>query len=642
MKRICPPTYRALFLSCAVGTFGVFLSPATVRANPADAKRFEIVECVMPSTARKRGRNFSEIVRGGIQTTSADECENFGGTYVPVSALEASLALWRPEADKGNVTAQYRVGSILEQGVRGQPDVRGAIEWYQRAHTQGDLRARASLVRLAQEGKWNAPREEISKLLGQSFSDGLEPVKSERDSLRVQLEAAQKVLAEKEAQLKQARPPGTGAAGGASGVDAAGVQALTAEVMRLREINDTYRQRMTVVEKVSDRLRVQLGSAPATRDTAIASSSSAFADLSIEIYDPPVPSTRGAQVAVSAGRDGAIRVIGRASSPAGIRAVTVNERPQKVSADGTFDIRSPLTRGAAKFVIKATDGANRTRQTEFELVSADSGVRATSNVSVAPAKLGNYHALVIGNNRYARGWPALQTAVGDAQRMANVLRNQYGFQVKLINDADRYAMLSALNTLRQTLTENDNLLIFYAGHGQIDVGTGAAYWVPVDGEPNNPANWIASSEITNMLRAMKAKNVLIVADSCYAGAFTYRTIPTANTELDAAQRGNALGTMSARKSRTILTSGGNEPVLDSSDGKHSLFAAELLPLLEQNRQPLEASRIFSALAVRVHESAKKLTQGAVSAEYSNQVPYYAALEHAGHELGDFVFVPKAP
>ncbi len=636
MKLARTLTCGALSLSCAVGTFGAFFGSASVHASAADAKRFEIVECVMPSTARKRGRNFSEIVRGGIQTTSADECENFGGTYVPVSALEASLALWRPEADKGNVTAQYRVGSILEQGVRGQPDVRGAIEWYQRANAQGDLRARASLVRLAQEGKWNAPRDELSKLLGQSFSDGLEPVKSERDNLRVQLDLAQKMLAEKEAFLKQAPP-----ASGTSNADAAGVQALTAEVMRLREINDTYRQRMTVVEKVSDRLRVQLGAAPATRDTGIAASTSAFADLSIEIYDPPVPSTRGAQVAVSANRDGAIRIIGRANSPAGIRTVTVNERPQKISTDGTFDIRSPLTRGAAKFAIKATDGANRSRQTEFELVSADSGVRAITSVNVAPAKTGNYHALVIGNNRYARGWPALQTAVGDAQRMANVLRDHYGFQVKLINDADRYAMLSALNTLRQTLTENDNLLIFYAGHGQIDAGTGAAYWVPVDGEPNNPANWIPSSEITNMLRAMKAKNVLIVADSCYAGAFTYRTIPTASAELDATQRGAALGTMSARKSRTILTSGGNEPVLDSSDGKHSLFAAELLPLLEQNRQPLEASRIFTALAVRVHESAQKLTSGAVSADYSNQVPYYAALEHAGHELGDFVFVPKA-
>jgi Caspase domain len=627
------PAWRAI---CAAGMLSALWVPDVTLANSADAKRFEIVECVMPSTARKRGRNFSEIVRGGIQTTSAEECENFGGTYVPVTALDATLALWRPEAEKGDVNAQYRIASILEQGVRGKPDLPAAIDWYQRSNAQGDLRARASLVRLAQEGKWSAPREELNKLLGQSFNDGLEPVRSERDTLRAQLEAVQKTLAEKEAIAKQAKPASSNPA------DAASAQVLVAEVQRLRDINETYRQRMTVVEKVSDRLRLQLGAAPGSRDTSIGSSNNAFAELTIDIYDPPVPATRGAQVQVSPGKDGGIRVIGRASSPAGIRTVSVNDRPQAVASDGTFDIRAPLTRGSAKFIVKATDGANRTRQAEFELVSAGGDARPIASTSIAPAKLGNYHALVIGNNQYTKGWPALQTAVSDAKRMAEVLRNKYGFQVKLINDADRYATLSALNAYRQTLTESDNLLIFYAGHGQIDAGTGAAYWVPVDGEPKNNANWIAATEVTNMLRAMKAKNILIVADACYAGAFTYHTIPVAKSDLDAAERTTALGAMSARKSRTILTSGGNEPVLDSSDGKHSLFAAELLPLLEQNKQPLEASRIFMALAVRVHESANKLTNGAVSSEYSNQVPYYAALEHAGHELGDFVFAPTKP
>jgi hypothetical protein len=618
---------------CAVGTLGTFLPATPVRAQPADTKRFEIVECVMPSTARKRGRNFSEIVRGAIQTTSVEECENFGGTYVPVTALEATFDLWKPNAERGNADAQYRLGSILEQGPRGRSDVNTAIEWYQKAHAQGDLRARASLIRLAQEGKWNPPKDQLNSLLGQAFVEGLEPMKAERDTLRAQLESAQKALEYKEVQLKErhSRPV----------VDATTLNDLSAEVQRLREVNETYRQRMTVVEQVSDRLRMRLGDNPSVKDTSIpgAAQTAALAELSIEIFDPPVPATRGIRVPVSPARDGRLRVIGRASSPAGIKNVTVNAKPQPISSDGSFDVRSPVTRGPTKFVIRATDGANRTRQTEFELIPSSTAARAAAT-DLSPGKLGTYHALVIGNNTYTKGWPSLQTAVADAQRMADVLRNHYGFQVKLLTNVNRYDMLSALNTLRQNLKESDNLLIYYAGHGQIDTGTGAAYWVPVDGEERSPTNWISATDVTNMLRAMKAKNVLIVADSCYAGAFTYRTIPTVNQDVSDAQRSIALSAMGGRKSRTILTSGGNEPVLDSSDGKHSLFAAELIPLLEQNKQPLEASRIFKSLAVRVHDAAKKLTKDSVSGDYSNQVPYYAALEHAGHELGDFVFVPK--
>jgi uncharacterized caspase-like protein len=622
-------------LSCAVGTFSAFFVLDAPRAQPADTKRFEIVDCVMPSAARKRGRNFSEIVRGGVQTTSAEECENFGGTFVPVTSLEASLEVWRPEAQRGDASAQYRMGSIIEQGPRGRSDVNAAIEWYTKANAQGDLRARASLIRLAQEGKWKPPADQLGQLMGQGFGSGLEPMRAERDTLRTQLDTAQAALRDAETQLRDGKSRG-------SGGDPGAVNALTAEVQRLREVNDTYRQRMSVVEKVSDRLRLELGAAPAGKNTGVAAGASALASvaLSIEIFEPPVPTTRGLKVPVTPARDGQLRVVGRASSPAGIRTLTVNSKPHSVSSEGTFEIRTPVTRGATKFVIKATDGANRTQETEFELVAAASAPQSAGGAEISRDKLGNFHALVIGNNNYTKGWAPLQTAVGDAQRMGELLQKRYGFQVKTLINADRYAMMSALSAMRQSLTANDNLLIFYAGHGEIDKSTGLAYWVPVDGETRSQANWISALDVTNTLLAMKAKNILLVADSCYSGAFTYRTIPNVNEQASAAERASALSAMGARKSRTILTSGGNEPVLDSSDGKHSLFAAELFPLLENNRQPLEASRIFKALAVRVHDAAKKTTQGAVSSEYSNQVPYYAALDHAGHELGDFVFVPR--
>lgn len=46
------------------------------------------------------------------------------------------------------------------------------------------------------------------------------------------------------------------------------------------------------------------------------------------------------------------------------------------------------------------------------------------------------------------------------------------------------------------MTEQDNVLIYYAGHGEIDKRSQTAYWLPVDSETGNSANWISSQSIT--------------------------------------------------------------------------------------------------------------------------------------------------
>ena len=41
---------------------------------------------------------------------------------------------------------------------------------------------------------------------------------------------------------------------------------------------------------------------------------------------------------------------------------------------------------------------------------------------------------------------------------------KYGFQVTKLTNATRRDITGAFNRLRQTLTEKDNLLVYYAGH----------------------------------------------------------------------------------------------------------------------------------------------------------------------------------
>jgi hypothetical protein len=81
-----------------------------------------------------------------------------------------------------------------------------------------------------------------------------------------------------------------------------------------------------------------------------------------------------------------------------------------------------------------------------------------------------------------------------------------------------------------------------------------------------------------------------------------------------------------------LTSGGLEPVVDGGAGRNSLFASSLLEVLDAVREPIETRRLFDALAARFSLRAQRLRVP--------QKPQYAPIRFAGHEAGDFVFVPR--
>ena len=93
-----------------------------------------------------------------------------------------------------------------------------------------------------------------------------------------------------------------------------------------------------------------------------------------------------------------------------------------------------------------------------------------------------------------------------------------------------------------------------------------------------------------------------------------------------------LKTLAESRSRTVLSSGGLKPVLDVGAGDHSVFAGALIDILSGNDNVLEASNLHKKVGVLVSYASAELGL--------QQVPQYAASIHAGHESGDFLFVPK--
>jgi uncharacterized caspase-like protein len=204
-------------------------------------------------------------------------------------------------------------------------------------------------------------------------------------------------------------------------------------------------------------------------------------------------------------------------------------------------------------------------------------------------------------------------------------------------DATRYDILLALNELQKKMTEKDNLLIYYAGHGHLD-DKGRGYWIPVDGEIDSKANWIRILEITDIVETISAKHVLVVADTCYAGALTQSALLRLEGSISDEDRYNRLKIMAQKRSRTVLTSGDLKPVLDRGGGEHSIFAKAFLDVLRENAEILEGQRVHQEVSARVSHAASAVRTDMGPVE---QVPRYAPIKYAGHESGDFLFVPAA-
>ncbi|MCB2061903.1 MAG: caspase family protein [Novosphingobium sp.] len=284
--------------------------------------------------------------------------------------------------------------------------------------------------------------------------------------------------------------------------------------------------------------------------------------------------------------------------------------------------RKALEQGAASDVASAPDDAALNIQRKPQKVARSQ--RKTSSQT-------RYHALIIGNNDFEH-IPSLTTAVNDARTIEAILRKQYGYKTTLLIDGSRYQLLSALNTLREELTERDNLLIFYAGHGALDEVNDRGYWLPVDAEAHSNANWIPSWQITDLMNAMNAGQIMLIADSCYAGTLTRASIPTAQSGMNEADRARWIEVMTRRRTRVVLTSGGVKPVLDTGGGQHSVFAAALIRALESNHQALEGQKLANTITGQVKAAALR--------QKFDQVPMYAPIRYAGHEAGDYFFIPR--
>jgi uncharacterized protein len=297
-------------------------------------------------------------------------------------------------------------------------------------------------------------------------------------------------------------------------------------------------------------------------------------------------------------------------------------------------------------------GSDAVESTQAPVAVTETGLRTRQPIALEPAdnvrqveaelrsygdlSLGRYFALLIGNQNYS-SIESLTTPLSDLQRAKRILEERYGFTVFVVEDGDNVSVMKAINDLYDVVGEEDNLLLFYAGHGN-RLTTGGAeigYWLPANAEaPPRNTFWVANEFVTGHLSRIRAKRILVVADSCYAGLLS-----TEPSFLLVGDDGPQYSNMEflkfklGKRSRLLLSSGGDQPVLDEGGGNHSVFARAFLDELENNDRLLPSPELFLRVRERVSQRAAELR--------FEQAPEFKTIKAAGHEVGDFFFVPVA-
>jgi len=606
-----------------------------------------IVDCLLPPQLRKLGQQTTYLTpRRPIKTTGND-CGIRGGEYVAFDRASYATALktWLPLAQQGDPNAQTNVGEINEKGLGLMPDYKTAAHWYQKAANQNDSRAQINLGHLYEKGL-GVDKNITTALNWYRKASGLTADNLEyTSSLQSLLDTHKREVVSLKDKLKQAK------------TKEKEVEILSKELNIMRDQiiknNDYVNKNKLLVAQIKN-LESELNNANNKKIDLfpIQQQISALQALvnvtvpltplsnaitrkapSIEIIDPAISLTRGSKTAMLKPAISSREIIGKISAPAGLKYFKINNNPHKIDEHNLFWVTVPITQQNTPIVISAEDSLGQMVNIEFSLFSNRHvknipRLKGASNPLNSHFELGDYYAIIIGNNNYQH-YSSLNTAVNDAEETAHILEKNYGFKTLLLKNATRFKILSTLNDLRRELKPQDNLLIYYAGHGEIDSKDGSGYWLPVDAKSETPENWISNSAISDILSTVKAKHIMVVADSCYSGTLSATSIPRTNTNFSPSIHKEWVNIMATTPARMALTSGGVQPVIDNGGGNHSIFAKAFLGALTNNKGLLEGYSLYTTILSEMRKLSHELN--------IDQIPDYAPIKHAGHEAGEFFF-----
>ncbi len=321
------------------------------------------------------------------------------------------------------------------------------------------------------------------------------------------------------------------------------------------------------------------------------------------------------------------QINGRATDESGIDSVKVNGIPVNIlEEDGNFFTKITVSAGTNTLEIKIKDKKNNEIIHEYKLAGASANTEQKKEPE--PEGMGKFYAILIAEKDYIDPkFSDLKFPVRDANKLRDVLINNYTFEEKNVDtlyNRSREDILQTIIARCKSLGKNDNLLIFYAGHGDttLDIkGEPKGYLIPITALSDQVSYYINPNDINDAVYNSNAKHILILLDACYSGTFTRE----AGHDID----GDVLLQWKT-KSRKVMTSGNLSPVPDKS-----AFIEYLTEfLLKNEKEFLSTKDIWPFVDSHVRAQLKNIE----NAKYYD--PQYAPLIVAGDLGGSFIFQLK--
>ena len=310
-----------------------------------------------------------------------------------------------------------------------------------------------------------------------------------------------------------------------------------------------------------------------------------------------------------------------------ISYVSVNNMKLVKNEEGFYQMTLNLQPGENQIKIKAIDSRDNIAN---EIITVNYETKATIAPNEIPIVIsdadislqGEYYALIIGVEDYQDPTIAdLSNPVNDADKLYKVLANKYGFKqenISLLQNPTMREITQALENYFNLLSDNDNLLIFYAGHGYWDKKFKQGYWLPADANRENRGTWIPNSLIRDYMRGIPSRHTLLITDACFSGGIFKSRDAFKNAS-------KAIKQLYSLPSRKAMTSGTLMEVPDKS-----VFIEYLIKRLEENQKKyLPSEQLFASFKIAV-----------INNSPNAQVPQFGEVRETGDEGGDFIFILK--
>ena len=234
-----------------------------------------------------------------------------------------------------------------------------------------------------------------------------------------------------------------------------------------------------------------------------------------------------------------------------------------------------------------------------------------------PPRKASRVALIIGNGHYPDAAEPLTQPINDARALSAQLRHD-GFDVEMIEDANKDDMTRAVGRLRGKIRSDSVVMLFFGGYG-VQVGR-ESYMIPVDAriwkEVDVRREGVSVESVLDVMKAEGARAKLVVVDASRRNPYERRFRSFSHGLAPIAAPDNAL----------ILSSATPGKVVDDSKGEHSVLVAELLKNLAT--RGLGADAVFNKTRIAISKASDGEQVPSVSSSLLEDIRF-AAAESAG-------------